>query len=46
LIGIRYQNGTPYLALRETTTGHHATEPLTFRETSLEELERVLEKLK
>ncbi|MGY2130891.1 energy transducer TonB [Hymenobacter sp. HD11105] len=46
LIGIRYHNGTPYLALRETTTGHHATEPLTFRETSLEELERVLEKLK
>jgi hypothetical protein len=46
LIGIRYENGTPYLALRETTTGRHATEPLTFRETTLEELERVLERLK
>lgn len=46
LIGIRYQNDTPFLALRETTTGHHSTEPLTFRETTLDELERVLAKLK
>ena len=46
LIGIRYQNGTPYLALRETVTGRHATEALAFRETTLEELERALERLK
>ena len=46
LIGIRYHNGTPFLALRETTTGHRTTEPLAFRETTLEELERVLAKLK
>jgi hypothetical protein len=46
LIGIRYQNDVPFVALHETTTGHHATEALAFRETTLEELERMLAKLK
>ncbi|WP_229743039.1 energy transducer TonB [Hymenobacter qilianensis] len=46
LIGIRYQNDVPFVALRETTTGRHATEALAFRETTLEELERMLERLK
>lgn len=46
LIGVRYQNDTPFLALCEIITGRRPTEPLAFHETTLEELERVLEKLK
>ncbi|MBD2713628.1 energy transducer TonB [Microvirga sp. STR05] len=44
LIGLRYQGGTPYLAWQETTTGQEST-PLEFQETTLEELERRLERL-
>ncbi len=46
LIGIRYQNDVPFVALHETMTGRHATETLAFRETTLDELERMLAKLK
>ena len=46
VVGIRYHNGTPSVALHETTTGRRPTEPLTFRETTLEELERMLGRLK
>jgi hypothetical protein len=45
LVGVQYRNGTPYLALRETITGQRETEPLEFRETTLAELEKALEKL-
>ncbi len=45
LVGLRYQGGVPYLAWQETTTGQDPTVPLEFRETTLEELERRLERL-
>ena len=44
LIGLRYQGGTPYLAWQETTTGQLPS-ALDFQETTLEELERRLERL-
>ncbi|WP_375434653.1 energy transducer TonB [uncultured Hymenobacter sp.] len=45
VVGLRYQGGVPYLAWQETTTGQSTTAPLEFRETTLEELERQLERL-
>ncbi|WP_165370517.1 energy transducer TonB [Hymenobacter persicinus] len=45
VVGVQYRNGTPYLALQETITGQRETETLDFRETTLAELERALEKL-
>ena len=45
VVGLRYQGGVPYLAWQETTTGQDATAPLEFNETTLEELERRLERL-
>jgi TonB family protein len=45
LVGLRYQGGVPYLAWQETTTGQDPTLPLEFRETTLEELERRLDRL-
>ena len=44
LVGIRYTNGTPAVALRDIVTGQQAQEPLTFRETTLEGLEELLGK--
>ncbi|MBW3128103.1 energy transducer TonB [Hymenobacter profundi] len=46
LLGIRYMSGTPYVAVREITTGRHSSEPLSFRETTLAELERLVQELK
>ncbi|GAA3935197.1 hypothetical protein GCM10022406_19470 [Hymenobacter algoricola] len=45
LVGVQYRNGTPYLALHETTTGQREAEPLDFQETTLAELEKALEQL-
>ncbi|UOG74694.1 energy transducer TonB [Hymenobacter tibetensis] len=45
LVGLRYQGSVPYLAWQETTTGQASTAPLEFRETTLEELERRLDRL-
>ncbi|WP_073110530.1 energy transducer TonB [Hymenobacter daecheongensis] len=45
VVGVQYRNGTPYLAMQETVTGQRETETLEFRETTLAELERELEKL-
>ncbi|MBC8083234.1 MAG: energy transducer TonB, partial [Hymenobacter sp.] len=45
LVGLRYQGGVPYLAWQETTTGQDATPPLEFRESTLAELERRLDRL-
>ena len=42
LVGIRYTNGTPAVALRDIVTGRQAQEPLTFQETTLEGLEELL----
>ena len=44
LVGIRYTNGTPAVALRNIVTGQQAQEPLTFEETTLEGLEEELSK--
>ncbi|QDA59951.1 energy transducer TonB [Hymenobacter jejuensis] len=44
LVAMRYDNGIPYLALQETTTGQPLTE-IQFKETTLDELERMLSKL-
>ncbi|MBC6612970.1 TonB family protein [Hymenobacter sp. BT507] len=45
LLGIRYMSGTPYVAVREITTGRHSSEPLSFRETTLAELEQLVQEL-
>ena len=45
LLGIRYMGGMPYVAVQEITTGHHSSEPLNFRETTLTELERLVQGL-
>ncbi|UOR04742.1 energy transducer TonB [Hymenobacter aerilatus] len=45
LLGIRYMSGTPYVAVREITTGRHSNEPLSFRETTLAELEKLVQEL-
>lgn len=45
LLGIRYMSGTPYVAVQEITTGRHSNEPLSFRETTLAELERLVQAL-
>ncbi|MDF7812724.1 energy transducer TonB [Hymenobacter sp. YC55] len=45
VVGLRYQGGVPYMAWQETTTGQEVSSPLEFRETTLEELERRLERL-
>jgi len=43
LLGIRYMSGTPYVAVREITTGRHSSEQLSFRETTLAALEQLIE---
>ncbi|MBO0360891.1 TonB family protein [Hymenobacter sp. BT186] len=45
VVGLRYVGGVPYLAWQEVTTGQEALAPLEFEETTLEELERRLERL-
>lgn len=45
VVGLRYEGGVPYMAWQETTTGQDITVPLEFRETTIEELERRLERL-
>jgi TonB family protein len=45
LLGLRYSGGVPYLAWQEVVTGQEAPVPLNFQETTLEELERRLERL-
>lgn len=45
VVGLRYQGGVPYMAWQETTTGQETSSPLEFHETTLEELERQLERL-
>ena len=45
VVGLRYLGGVPYLAWQEVTTGQEAPAPLEFKETTLEELERRLERL-
>jgi len=46
LVGIRYTNGTPFVALHDVVTGRREEEPLTFKETTLEGLEVLLAKLR
>ncbi|UOQ54272.1 energy transducer TonB [Hymenobacter cellulosivorans] len=45
LIGTQYRNGTPYLAMRRTVAGQASSEALVFQETTLEDLERAIEKI-
>jgi hypothetical protein len=45
LVGLRYFNGNHYVALREVVPGTDAVAPLEFRETTLSEMEQLLEKL-
>jgi TonB family protein len=45
LVGLRYSGGVTSLAWQEVTTGQEAPAPLEFKETTLEELERRLERL-
>ncbi|GAA4379146.1 energy transducer TonB [Hymenobacter koreensis] len=46
LVGLRFTNGTPYLALRELVPGQEHTEALDFQETTLADLETSLAKLR
>jgi TonB family protein len=45
LVGLRYQGGSPYLAWQEITTGQESNIPLEFQETTLEDLEKRLDRL-
>lgn len=45
VVGLRYLGGVPYLAWQEITTGQELPAPLDFKETTLEELERRLDRL-
>lgn len=45
LLGIRYVSGTPYVAVRNITTGRHGSEPLSFQETTLAALKKLIQEL-
>ncbi|UOQ75525.1 TonB family protein [Hymenobacter sp. 5516J-16] len=45
VLGLRYENGTPFLARREATTGGAPSDTLHFQETTLTDLEAALAKL-
>ncbi|KAA9331340.1 hypothetical protein F0P96_13920 [Hymenobacter busanensis] len=46
LVGLRFTNGTPFLALREVVAGQSQAEELEFRETTLADLESALARLR
>ncbi|AYA38093.1 energy transducer TonB [Hymenobacter oligotrophus] len=46
LVGLRYFNGSPYIAMREVVPGSGPVAPLEFKESTLGDLEQLLERLR